>query len=961
LEGEDVDLQAASLRKLARIVDTHWAEIADRIATLEALAEDDEFPEQQLAASVASRTFFHLEEYEDALRLALTAGALFDVEDRSEYTSALIARCIDSFAEQRVAALDAGEAVDVDERLGKIVARMLDRCFEHGEWKHAMGIALECRMMDVVERCLDAPDSEAEVADMLAFTQSAALQKLTRYEWRQAVLSKLAEKYKSLSNPDYLGMCRCLEFVGDSTAVSNTLMGLLRSGQQESVLAAYQVAFDVYEHSNQHFIVSVLEALPSESSEAADEASGEAAEADAEASARIAKVRSILDGSFPLRLQLDFLSRRNKADLLFLSKLKGAAEKGRANSVIHNSLVVAHAYMHAGTTRDTFLRDNLEWLGKANHWARFSATAGQGIIHKGHVKEAMDVLGPYLPQPGQGGQTKFSEGGALYALGLIHAGAGQSSGGQVVTYLSDALNHTHEESLQHGGALGIGLAAMGTGNDRLYAQLREILFSDLAVAGEGAAVGIGLLLLGRGPGWTSELTGMDAISEMLNYARATTHAKITRGLAMALALLVYGYEDQGNVLIDQMLADADPILRYGGAYAIAMAYAGTSSNAAVRKLLHVAVSDVSSDVRRAAVSALGFVLCSNPSQVPRIVRLLAQSYNPHVRYGACMALGVACAGTGDIAALDLLEPMLDDQVDFVRQGAHMALGMLLQQQPDGTERMKKLRGRFLTTVEDRHKPTLTKMGAIIGAGIMDAGGRNCVISLRSSTGFLKTPAVVGMALWMQHWYWFPYLHFLSLSMQPTTLIGLNDNLEMPEEFKPVCATKPSLFAYPEKMKIEKDDKKTKLVTVELSTTAKAKARAKRKAKMEGDAEMADEAPKAAKSGLTISVDTSAASGGSSDAAKPDTKEAPEPSSFVLQNPSRVTPGQRSFVQFPASGRFHPIAPVTSLSSGVVMLRDTTPGEAVTLVEVLDPSAHVDADEPTPPEPFIWTPPTEEDD
>jgi 26S proteasome regulatory subunit N2 len=40
-------------------------------------------------------------------------------------------------------------------------------------------------------------------------------------------------------------------------------------------------------------------------------------------------------------------------------------------------------------------------------------------------------------------------------------------------------------------------------------------------------------------------------------------------------------------------------------YAIAMAYCGTADNESIRKLLHVAVSDVSDDVRRAAVTSLG--------------------------------------------------------------------------------------------------------------------------------------------------------------------------------------------------------------------------------------------------------------------------------------------------------------------------------------------------------------------
>lgn len=90
----------------------------------------------------------------------------------------------------------------------------------------------------------------------------------------------------------------------------------------------------------------------------------------------------------------------------------------------------------------------------------------------------------------------------------------------------------------------------------------------------------------------------------------------------------------------------DPILRFGGMFAIGMAYRGTDNNGAIQKLLHFAVSDVSDDVRRAAVINLGFVLLGVPDQCPAIVSLLAQSYNPHLRYGAAMAVGIACAGSG---------------------------------------------------------------------------------------------------------------------------------------------------------------------------------------------------------------------------------------------------------------------------------------------------------------------------
>ena len=91
-----------------------------------------------------------------------------------------------------------------------------------------------------------------------------------------------------------------------------------------------------------------------------------------------------------------------------------------------------------------------------------------------------------------------------------------------------------------------------------------------------------------------------------------------RGLALGIALTVYGREEEADTLIEQMTRDQDPILRYGGMYALALAYRGTANNKAIRQLLHFAVSDVSDDVRRTAVLALGFVLYSEPEQVDAV-------------------------------------------------------------------------------------------------------------------------------------------------------------------------------------------------------------------------------------------------------------------------------------------------------------------------------------------------------
>lgn len=58
--------------------------------------------------------------------------------------------------------------------------------------------------------------------------------------------------------------------------------------------------------------------------------------------------------------------------------------------------------------------------------------------------------------------------------------------------------------------------------------------------------------------------------------------------------------------------------------------------------------------------------------------MLSLSYNPHVRYGVAIALGIACGSTLNNDVITLLESMLNDNTNFVRQGAFIALSFIFQ-------------------------------------------------------------------------------------------------------------------------------------------------------------------------------------------------------------------------------------------------------------------------------------------
>jgi len=275
-----------------------------------------------------------------------------------------------------------------------------------------------------------------------------------------------------------------------------------------------------------------------------------------------------------------------------------------------------------------------------------------------------------MPAEGGGGVSPaggYAEGGSLYALGLIHGtGCATANSQETVTFLRQHLRASHaNEVISHGAALGVGLTAMGSADFAIVQELKEVLDTDSAVAGEAAGLAIGMVLTGTGAGNTNhQLTAHaeeinELVTELKNYARETQHEKIIRGIAMGLALMNFGQEENADATIEELRSDRDPVLRYGAQYAIALAYCGTGSNKAIRILLHTAVSDVSDDVRMAAVIGLAFVLYKTPERVPELVKLLLESFNPHVRYASCMAVGIAMAGecSGDIGYILCAELM----------------------------------------------------------------------------------------------------------------------------------------------------------------------------------------------------------------------------------------------------------------------------------------------------------------
>lgn len=886
------------------------------------------------------------------------------------------------------------------------------------------------RLDKLQQAVLEGCKTDEARSQALDFCFECAQTLVTCRQYRTTVLNLIADihlKHFDFQRRNHIAVANCLAFTHNAQAMVDTLLDLIsdeknceQAVEDENELTALQIAFDVVDNDEPHLAMEICDLLPettpeslgrndqnnavagsndegrhgegdldvvnnsedvmeTEAAQPADAASGQDVQSNDTSNSgyplqaskqqrKLVKLKNVLSGKVTAEQSLDFLCSHNHSDSFVLKKIKQSLD-GRS-SVCHSALVFANAIAHSGTAIDTFLRENLDWLARASAWAKFSATSCLGVIHARHTSSALILLSPYLPSSaGPGGPTSasaFSEGGALYALGLIAATGGRnvkmpSASGEssdAKDYLFQALRSASTNDIvQHGACLGLGLSAMaswdGNSENEIYEELNNVLGADSAVAGEAAGLSIGLLALGSG----SEVI----CSELLEHARESQHEKVVRGLAIGMALILYGREDDAQSVIDIMIRDKDPILRYGGMYAIALAFCGTADNKAIRQLLHSAVSDINDDVRRAAVIAIGFVLFRHPKQVPRIVALLSESCHAHVRYGAAMAIGIACTGTGLGSAVEILERLTTDSTDFVRQGALIALALVfMHHTEERSPKAAEMRKLFETTWSAKMEDAVTRFGAVIASGIIDAGGKNGFISLASSTGHRRMSAIVGMAMFTQFWYWFPLVHFIALSIKPSAMIGLNKDLKMPK-FDLASDASVGLFEYTPSGPPEVTKELTRAPAAVLSVTAKSKAREMRRAaarKSEGsdsttmDVEEYSSSVSDTDSGsASVEAEGKVEETDSNKDGEDDSASKEKQLYAVLSNPCRVLPGQEKHLKwtfekgsFKLNSRYLPIkqkAAVSSLGS-MLMLRDLRKGELEEFVEMKSLAAHGEA-------------------
>lgn len=243
----------------------------------------------------------------------------------------------------------------------------------------------------------------------------------------------------------------------------------------------------------------------------------------------------------------------------------------------------------------------------------------------------------------------------------------------------------------------------------------------------------------------------------------------------------------------------------------------------------------------------------------------------------------------------------------------------------------------------RADTVLKRQGALLGAGLLDAGGRNMVLKL-TGVGGLRRQAAVSVFLGCQVWEWYPLVQIMVKALVPTLVIGVDASLHMPKDFQMHCDQEEDRFAYVEPVKKEE---KVEKATVTFSFQEKPKRAALqstlRRSSTRGQNESDSNAEGAADSAEIADLAKKMGSG------EVDGEEimevmqgeavakAEEPKYFAVPNGNRITPTQMPHMYL-FQQRFRPV-----LGWEWIRTMNTTPGVLVVKDTQEGPCQYVDVD------------------
>ena len=476
------------------------------------------------------------------------------------------------------------------------------------------------------------------------------------------------------------------------------------------------------------------------------------------------------------------------------ASLSTAVDSARGN--LANAFV--NAFVNAGFGNDPLVvgaDEGNSYVYKTKDHGMLSATASTGLSLLWDTELGLSHIDRYTYS-----SEEHVKAGALLAYGILHSGVRTEMDAPL------ALLSEHVESksvpLQSSAVVGLGLAYAGACREDVQALLLPLV-QDEASSMETvalAALSLGFVYVGSPDG---EIVS-SILQTMMERDPAELSSKWSRFLALGLALLFVGQQDQSDATIETLKAIEHPLSREVQILVDATSYAGTGNVLKIQTLLHscaehVAPEKADNDAEDAreedaepndlyqSFAVLAIALIAMGEDVGAEMTLRHMSHlmhygDPAIRRTVPLALALLNPSNLAIPVLDTLSKHSHDSDLDVALNAILAMGIVGAGTNNArlAQRLRQLAGYYYKEPDCLFVVRIAQGLVQMGKGTIGVDPYHCDRQLFSRTavaGLLATLLAFtdarGFVLDRAHW----MLFYLSAAMRPRFLITLDESLQ----------------------------------------------------------------------------------------------------------------------------------------------------------------------------------------
>lgn len=387
-----------------------------------------------------------------------------------------------------------------------------------------------------------------------------------------------------------------------------------------------------------------------------------------------------------LAKELNILDPKMPEDI-YKSHLESSRGAGLTNvdSARHNlASAFVNAFTNAGFGNDKMMLvegDKGPWVWKTKDDGMMSTTASMGMLLQWDVEQGLDKIDKFTYL-----QEDQIKAGALLAIGVLNSGVRIDSD-PAMALLSDPDNlESKSVPMRMASIMGLGLSYAGSNKEDLLGLLLPIIEDaslDMQLSAM-AAVSLGLVFVGSSNHQVSQAIMQTLMDEE---RQKQLKDKWTRFMALGLALLYFGKQEEVEVVLDILKAIDHPMAKPTAVLASTCAWAGTGTVLKLQELLHICNEHIEDKdekkgdelVQSYAVIGLSLIAMGEDVGQEMVLRQFGHLMHygeANIRKAVPLAMGLISPSNPQMKVYDTLSRYTHDNDNDVAINAIFAMGLL---------------------------------------------------------------------------------------------------------------------------------------------------------------------------------------------------------------------------------------------------------------------------------------------